>query len=111
MAKSLVEEPGTHTQAADVGRMLDRLEAYIASGSRERMNEEALLVLLSSQLKLIQALYILSNVSSLTSQSCRAYLLSVVQVVDNCFPRLHDLSILKLQHVIFDQEAGNLLAL
>lgn len=49
IARLFLEHPASSsTYSADVGRMIDRLEAFIQSGSRERVGEQALMVLIES---------------------------------------------------------------
>ena len=123
IAKMFLESGNSSANfAADTGRVVDRLEAYLSSSSRERVGEEALTILMGGEMELLQALYILSPIkniseggfnfnSNMFTESIRSYFTSIDQILSNSFSKMHPLSILKLQHLIYHQELTNLLAL
>ena len=94
----------------------------MSSSSRERVGEEALTIMVAGEMELLQALYILAPIKNVSEggvnfnnnmfmESIRSYFTSIDQIVCNSFSKMHPLSILKLQHLIYHQELTNLLAL
>jgi hypothetical protein len=96
--------------SSDACRMLDRVEAYLSCSSRERVGEEALVVVIASKLKLAQAVLIFSKLVNLSPDSMKCYLDSMIRTIDNGFSKLSPLSVMKLEHIIIDQELSNLMA-
>lgn len=50
---------------SDASRLIDRLQADLASGSRERVGQQALFCLIGSMMQFSQAVYIIVKINNL----------------------------------------------